>query len=544
MTTGRLRRLILVALLVATLAPVAATSPAPVAAQQDADTRAWLALGDSYASGEGIPGTVPESRQAPGGGRGSQGRHCERATGEGTDATAWAVGAYDATRAELGVDEIAFVACTGAISDEIAGQIGEAQDSLDRDRWDIVTLGIGGNNIRFAEILKGCLDVANAWDVFDLTPGCDVTEQQLERRVDMLVGTRDIDRREYAGRSALPEVLDTVAAYVVSGGDVIVTGYPHLIEEVDRWSGWRQRVMGHCAGIKDYDIGMLRSATGYLNEQLGRAVLDADRRHRDDGVRFHFVDISQDPYEYSDDAGSRHGLCSDDPWLNGVTTGIASGDWWELDRSFHPRQEGHTNTARVVATLLHNEITFDDGVGLSSDEIAGRAVCSPGCTATGTIAFDHPTWGPSYLVTTEPASGSLGEATITALDARGEVRWSYRHTSMYAMSPVGVPDSYSGVDPLVDRAVDANGHLFVLYNPGRYNGIIVLAPTQDGFEDFGSLPAPDDYQGAFYYAEVIGATDDGAFVIEGSANDCIPSCAGGAVTSVQYTFDGSDYSPT
>lgn len=185
-----------------------------------------------------------------------------------------------------------------------------------------------------------------------------------------------------------------------------------------------------------------------------------------------------------------------------------------------------------------------DAVGVSPDDVAVLVGCGSDCTVTGTIEFDHPSWGLSYLVTTEAADGSGGEATITALDARGEVRWSYRNTSMYAMSPVGTPDSYSGIDPLVDRAVDANGHLFVLYNPGRYNGIIVLAPTQDGFEDFGTLPAPDDYQGVFYYAEVIGETTDGAFIIEGSANDCIPSCAGGTVTSVQYTYDGSDYSPT
>jgi len=47
--------------------------------------RAWLALGDSYASGEGIPGTNDvESAET------HQGRDCRRATGEGTDANFYA----------------------------------------------------------------------------------------------------------------------------------------------------------------------------------------------------------------------------------------------------------------------------------------------------------------------------------------------------------------------------------------------------------------------------------------------------------------------
>ena len=63
---------------------------------------------------------------------------------------------------------------------------------------------------------------------------------------------------------------------------------------------------------------MLRSVTGYLNEQIGLAVLDADARHRDAGVRFHFEDIST-IYEQSESSSDRHGPCSGGtPWLNGL----------------------------------------------------------------------------------------------------------------------------------------------------------------------------------------------------------------------------------
>ncbi|MEX1009667.1 MAG: hypothetical protein WD271_17750 [Acidimicrobiia bacterium] len=327
---------------------VAAAAPFPVSPRDGAAQaagRGWLALGDSYSSGEGIPGTL--AREAEGSGVATQGRDCRRATGEDTGAAAWSVGAYREIAGELGFDEIALVACTGAMSSELEGQIGEARARFGRGRWDVVTFSVGGNDVRFAEVLKGCLDVNSAWGAFDLTPGCDFSEAELRHRIDDL-------------RASLAGVYDTVAQVVSPGGDVVVVGYPHLVEEVARWDGWRRTLIRNCEGIQSYDVGMLRSVTGYLNQQIALAAQDADARQGDRGVRFHFLDISRDPYEYSGNATDRHALCSADPWLNGLTVGITSGDWWELGRSFHPNQTGHTKTARVLAAFVRSNVSFDD----------------------------------------------------------------------------------------------------------------------------------------------------------------------------------------
>lgn len=313
--------------------------------------RAWLALGDSYASGEGIPGTEP--------GQTAQGRDCRRATGRGTNAKAWSAGAYDEVRGTSGFGRIAFVACTGAITDEIDSQIEEAAAGSETGTWDLVTLGIGGNNIRFSDVLFGCLDIPNGWDEFDLTPGCDADPARLRARVDMLTGRKDRKKGEYSGDVTLPEVLAKVAEVVDPGGDVVVAGYPQLVEEVNRWDGWRRRLIGNCEGIRSYDVGGLRGVTGYLNAQIAGAVQRADARYKSEGVRFHFVDIARDPYEYSDDPGARHALCARMPWLNGQTIGLSSGDV-RLQRSFHPMQVGHTNTARVVAALVRDKVVFGD----------------------------------------------------------------------------------------------------------------------------------------------------------------------------------------
>ncbi len=53
------------------------------------------------------------------------------------------------------------------------------------------------------------------------------------------------------------------------------------------------------------------------------------------------------------------------------------------------------------------------------------------------------------------------------------------------------------------------GRIFIDYDPGRYNGVIILGPTVDGFEDFDALPPAGDYLGRFYYAEATDADRDG-----------------------------------
>lgn len=329
-------------------------TPVPVGAQPAG--RAWLALGDSYSSGEGIPGTPAAHSDA-------LGQDCRRATGQGTDAIAWPAGAYRDVHADLGFDALDFVACTGNISDDAKTQIAEATAKGGRTRWDVVSFSFGGNNIRFADVIMGCV-LPPPWG--GIVPGCKVTEEQLRKRVDMLVGVIPPDPGEFAGEVTLPRLYDQVAEHVDPGGDVLVAGYPNLVEEVAR-QGWLARTTRLCAGIRASDVPMLRNVGGYLNEQIAKAVGDADARHRQDGVRFHFIDIAKDPYELDDDPHNRHSNCTDDPWLNGVQADLHQpGKWAYRNRSFHPNQKGHANTARVIADYVRHNVTFDDTGSTSS----------------------------------------------------------------------------------------------------------------------------------------------------------------------------------
>jgi hypothetical protein len=112
---------------------------------------------------------------------------------------------------------------------------------------------------------------------------------------------------------------------------------------------------------------------------------------------------------------------------------------------------------------------------------------------------------------------------------------------------VGALENFAFANP----ATDATGNTFVLYNPGRYDGVLVLIPNAGGFEDIGWDHAPGDPsfnlrqsgKHAYYYAQLLGPGTDGKFTIRQKHNDCMPNCADGTVTTQDLHWNGSDYVP-
>lgn len=130
-----------------------------------------------------------------------------------------------------------------------------------------------------------------------------------------------------------------------------------------------------------------------------------------------------------------------------------------------------------------------------------------------TIRFVHPAWGLVELVTKwNSEEGTGGRASLTVTDASGVVRFSWRHEDLYWFGPAG---SSRFADPMDDvrSPIDALGHIFLGFDPGRYNGVIVLVPTKTGFEDLQTLPPPDDYQTRFYCASVVDVDHDGVYEV-------------------------------
>jgi hypothetical protein len=264
-------------------------------------------------------------------------------------------------RGEMSDSTFRLLACTGAITNEIRGQYHGEWLAGGEPKADLVTFSMGGNNIGFADVVFECIGISIEGGVsaafqgpyaMSLNPaiGCITSETELRRRIDMLVGNGPDERSAFDNSQTLPDMYRELAENAVNpGGHVIVLGYPNIVEESGRWTmGWLEG--NRCSRIRRSDTAMLRSAAGYLNEQIARAVQQADNAYR--GVRFHWLDVSQ-VYE---SAGGRHGLCTGDPWINGITLGIAGPHSGNLDgrlmRSFHPNQKGHDATGAAVAAVV------------------------------------------------------------------------------------------------------------------------------------------------------------------------------------------------
>jgi serine/threonine protein kinase, bacterial len=99
----------------------------------------------------------------------------------------------------------------------------------------------------------------------------------------------------------------------------------------------------------------------------------------------------------------------------------------------------------------------------------------------------------------------------------------------------------SGFFGFPSPATDATGNTFVTYNPGRFDGVMVLVPTTDGFQDVGVDETGYTGRLAYYYAEVKGPDANGEFIIRHWQQNCTPSCAEGVPTYQDLHWNGSDY---
>lgn len=160
-------------------------------------------------------------------------------------------------------------------------------------------------------------------------------------------------------------------------------------------------------------------------------------------------------------------------------------------------------------------------------------------TASGGVTLRDPVWGSLTVTTTvdghDPSSGSGcgNDVRLRVVDAQGVVRlhreWTWGCGTLGPNGPVS----------------DGTGNVFLRYNPGRYDGVIILRGAGGRIEDFGTLP-PSGHaylgSGPFgYYASTTDKGGDGVLEVEQYSNDCTPSCAGGTITSKVFVWNGKRY---
>jgi len=237
----------------------------------------YVAMGDSYSSGEGAGGYMSATRYAR--------YECHRSAS-----------AYSQWLAIDNQARIAhsvrrdFVACSGAEAPDVTTHQLPVLDG----KVGVVTIGIGGNDANFGEILTRC--------IVNVRAPC---QDFLHARFDL---------RAVRGRV---DALYSQIRRRARQATVIVVGYPRLFTDVRR-----------CG------IGVFRAERVALNraaDQLNATIASVARRHR-----FRFVDPRA--------AFAGRGLCSDPArrWMKPYVPG-------EPVESFHPNADGQRALANLIA---------------------------------------------------------------------------------------------------------------------------------------------------------------------------------------------------
>lgn len=254
----------------------------------------YVALGDSYSSGEG-------NRPFDG--------PCHRALSSDS--------AYPRMLPTLAgyLAQPSFHACTGATVDDVLlhpqPRRGSQRTQLEYvdTSTRLVTLTIGGNDLGFDDIVKQCLLPGNCskWKIAD--------------RVE--AGLQTI-------KAELVDAYTRIRSRMDSGGQLLVAGYPRLFVSEDA---------GCKLFISDTEAEWMNSLVARGN----RRIAEAARAARQQKGNVSYVDVTE--------RFAGHELCSEDPWLYGIYLtagdGVAKG-------SYHPRKSGQAAYARAFATLLRS----------------------------------------------------------------------------------------------------------------------------------------------------------------------------------------------
>ncbi|WP_306368548.1 SGNH/GDSL hydrolase family protein [Nocardiopsis sp. CC223A] len=259
----------------------------------------YVALGDSYSSGDGAGDYAPETA-VPGG--------CWRSSN-----------AY----AYLIEDEfdfagsLAFYACSSHRGWQMLDELGTPESQIERvtAHTSLVTLGIGGNDLGFIPVLRTCMVR------MPLLENGVCTEQE-----------EDIDKR----MRQFEETLGTVIAEIrerAPDARLLVLGYPRLFPE-------EPSAMYYTLTVDDQL--WLNGVAERFNERIRDAV------YRADGDVYGSRGTGSVEYVNTFSAFTGHEVNAEEAWLNGIVLG-RFGEGLRVDRAtFHPTAQGQMSIAERV----------------------------------------------------------------------------------------------------------------------------------------------------------------------------------------------------
>ncbi len=262
----------------------------------------YVALGDSYASGDGVPPYAEGTDEA-------NGNRCRRSSS-----------AYAHRVAGQAGKTLDFGACSGARTGDFYNAKSAWGEQSQLSRLDastgLVTFAIGGNDAGFSKVLGDCIGGKSLLPFVACSTDRAVTDP-VDAAIDALRGkTKKEGVRSY----------DSIAADIRSrapGATVVAVGYPHIFPAGGGTGG---PIPGRCQGVKKVDQRWMTAKTDELDAALKAAAL----RHG-----FLFADTVP--------AFAGHELCgSNGSWIHDILN----------HGRFHPTQAGHSATAEAVTGAL------------------------------------------------------------------------------------------------------------------------------------------------------------------------------------------------
>ena len=259
----------------------------------------YVALGDSYSSGDGAGDYDPETAE-PG--------ECWRSEN-----------AYPHLIAQEFDFEgsLAFYACSSHRGKQMLEQIGTPQSQIERvtEHTSLVTVGIGGNDLGFIPVLRTCIV---RMPLLERT-ACTAQEDEVNERMD-------------AFEETLTEVLSQIRDRAPDAR-VLVLGYPRLFPE---------EPPGMYYTLSAGDQRWLNTVAERFNERI------RDTVYRADGDIYGSRQVGSVEYVNVFSALSGHEVSAEDAWLNGIVLGEL-GEGMRVDRaSFHPTAAGQRSVAERV----------------------------------------------------------------------------------------------------------------------------------------------------------------------------------------------------
>jgi lysophospholipase L1-like esterase len=209
-----------------------------------------------------------------------------------------------------------FHACTGAVIADIwqrpqpHRKEQQAQIEYVRPQDRLVTLTIGGNDLHFSAVILQCY---------------------VHRHCDRRPLAEQIDEELPAMKGKLVDAYQRIVDRMSPAGYLVVAGYPRLFS------------LGPKAGCNRF---ISRAESEWIDGVVDRGnteIAAAAKATRRGGGHVFFVEVADD--------FDGHELCSDDPWLYGLTPSIHEGPFF-IKGSYHPKREGQRAYAEAIAKFL------------------------------------------------------------------------------------------------------------------------------------------------------------------------------------------------